>query len=307
MRTCVCGTQASDHAARCPRCGERLDDAARGKIARGAEQAPPGASGLHEAWLWQPSQIGRRAPKTRPATGRTGPQHFLVPALGDPLKLDARAGVVLVLGRDETCDLPIRSQSVSRRHAQIRFAGSPVEAYLSDLGTVNGTRVNSTFIEGERLLVPGDTVRLGDVTAVYSVLEAGVSPRTFDAQPDREILDATIPLALGQDRLKIFSGDLSGDIALYPMNELLERLKALQANGTFVVEVDGLEGIAIFDQGGVEQAVLGEIEGVRAYQAIAALRRGRFRFVPQAQKIRPPGRMTERLNRTPPQGAPTGK
>ncbi len=304
MRTCnECGTRASETALRCPKCGGSLPRPESPARPRGLEQAPPGAAGLHEAWLWQPSQIGKRQPRV--GTGRAEARHFLVPALGSVLPLDSKSGVVLVLGRDEGCEVRIRSQTVSRRHAQIRFEGSPARAYLRDLGTVNGTRVNGALVEGEHPLVDGDRIRVGDVNATYRILGAGVSSATLDAPPDRTLLDATIPIAAAAEKARPLPGDLAGDIALFPMSDLLDRLKKLQVNGTFVVEVDGLEGIACFTQGDVVTSVLGELEGERAYQGIASLRSGRFRFVPQARKISAKVKKHERLNRTPPHGAPT--
>jgi pSer/pThr/pTyr-binding forkhead associated (FHA) protein len=206
-----------------------------------------------------------------------------------------------VLGRDDSCDVPIRSSTVSRRHAQIRFADVPIRAFITDLGTVNGTRLNGNFLEGERPLAPKDTIRLGDVTAVYTVLQAGVSDSSLEETPGRELLDTTVPLRSGAHRVRPLTGDLAGDIALYPMGELLDRLKALQANGSFVIEVDGIEGLVRFEQGQRTKSFLGGLEGEEAFGAISALRRGRFRFVPEAQRTPPTG--SGRLSRTPPQGA----
>jgi pSer/pThr/pTyr-binding forkhead associated (FHA) protein len=68
---------------------------------------------------------------------------------------------VLVLGR-EAVDLAVDDPEVSRRHASLRPAGDGLE--IEDLGSLNGTWVNGTRIQGVVRLSPGDRVRLGDTS-----------------------------------------------------------------------------------------------------------------------------------------------
>jgi pSer/pThr/pTyr-binding forkhead associated (FHA) protein len=68
---------------------------------------------------------------------------------------------VLVLGR-QAADLVIDDPQVSRRHAGVRPAGDALE--VEDLGSLNGTWVNGTRIDGPTRLAPGDRVRVGDTT-----------------------------------------------------------------------------------------------------------------------------------------------
>ncbi len=72
----------------------------------------------------------------------------------------------IVIGREESTDLPISSQGVSRRHAKLTREG---EGYvIEDLGSSNGTFVNSQKVTGPRMLKAGDQIRLGKaVTLVY--------------------------------------------------------------------------------------------------------------------------------------------
>jgi hypothetical protein len=65
----------------------------------------------------------------------------------------------LVLGRDESCDVPIVSRLVSRRHAQIAAVGS--QYVLEDLNSRNGTSLNGTAISGSVTLRDGDRLSLG--------------------------------------------------------------------------------------------------------------------------------------------------
>jgi pSer/pThr/pTyr-binding forkhead associated (FHA) protein len=68
---------------------------------------------------------------------------------------------VLVLGR-EAADLAVDDPEVSRRHASLRPAGDGLE--IEDLGSLNGTWVNGSRIQGVVRLSPGDRVRLGDTS-----------------------------------------------------------------------------------------------------------------------------------------------
>lgn len=57
----------------------------------------------------------------------------------------------LIIGRDESCDIQIRAQTVSREHCSIEFIGE--EMMLRDLKSSGGT-----YLNGERV----DNVRIED-------------------------------------------------------------------------------------------------------------------------------------------------
>lgn len=71
-----------------------------------------------------------------------------------------------VIGRDESADLTIPSQAVSRRHARLLREGDGF--VLEDLGSSNGTFVNGQKLTGRRPLKSGDQIGLGRaITLVY--------------------------------------------------------------------------------------------------------------------------------------------
>ena len=72
--------------------------------------------------------------------------------------LESAAGGRLVLGRAPGCQLVFADDTVSRRHAELRFADG--RWMLRDLGSVNGTWVNGRRIM-EAEVAPGDDVQLG--------------------------------------------------------------------------------------------------------------------------------------------------
>jgi len=82
------------------------------------------------------------------------------------------------LGRDPACTGALPSASVSRRHAEIRWAagGTPL---LLDLNSTNGVFVNGRAVK-DASLGARDVVRLGDwVGIVVSVADSGFEPWSF--------------------------------------------------------------------------------------------------------------------------------
>jgi pSer/pThr/pTyr-binding forkhead associated (FHA) protein len=91
---------------------------------------------------------------------------------------DVEVTAVLVLGR-RAADLPIDDPEVSRRHAALRPAGDGLE--IEDLGSLNGTWVNGTRIQGAVRLRPGDRVQLGDTS--FEVPAGPVAATRASARP----------------------------------------------------------------------------------------------------------------------------
>ena len=75
------------------------------------------------------------------------------------------------IGSDDTNDIVIRSPTVSRRHAKLVRQQAHYE--LTDLGSTNGTLVNSRRIVSPASVAPGDEMRFGDVRLVLANLSAG--------------------------------------------------------------------------------------------------------------------------------------
>jgi ABC-type multidrug transport system ATPase subunit/pSer/pThr/pTyr-binding forkhead associated (FHA) protein len=100
--------------------------------------------------------------------------HHLILLRGHGAAIQTRAGASvvglreaerqIVIGRDDSCDLVIDADNVSRRHAEISWQGG--EAQLRDLGSRNGTRVN-----GERVsaapLTAGDEIGIGRFRVIF--------------------------------------------------------------------------------------------------------------------------------------------
>src|SRR5690348_12697509 len=82
-----------------------------------------------------------------------------------PVELGSAGASALVIGREESCDVRLQGDGVSRRHASIqRTEGSVV---IEDLGSRNGVRVNGRLVQSCRL-GPGDVIRLGGWVGVVT-------------------------------------------------------------------------------------------------------------------------------------------
>src|SRR5262245_30952747 len=67
-----------------------------------------------------------------------------------------------VIGRAESCELPIDDPLVSRQHAALEVDQNGVTA--EDLGSRNGIRVNGERVEKSKQLIPGDVLLVGQTS-----------------------------------------------------------------------------------------------------------------------------------------------
>lgn len=80
--------------------------------------------------------------------------------VGHVIKLDRP---VVVVGRDESCDVVLSDEGISRRHA--RFIKQGEQYIIEDLGSTNGVYVNGTQIDVS-MLKEGDKILLGRFTVL---------------------------------------------------------------------------------------------------------------------------------------------
>lgn len=78
----------------------------------------------------------------------------------------------LVLGRAETCDVPIPDQGVSREHARVMLHNAAV--WVQDAGSRNGVYVNGKRVSRHKQLSPGAELTIG-VHAFTLELDAEVA------------------------------------------------------------------------------------------------------------------------------------
>ena len=92
----------------------------------------------------------------------------------------------VIIGREDAADVTIPTPAVSRRHAKLTREG---EGYvIEDLGSSNGTFVNTQKVTGPRPLNSGDQIRLGKaITLVYE------APRGAASEPDESAATVAHP------------------------------------------------------------------------------------------------------------------
>lgn len=105
----------------------------------------------------------------------------------------------MVIGRDPSCKLFFADHKISRRHA--RLEPLPEGVRLVDLGSRNGSWVNEEPVQ-ERLLRPGDIIRLGGVQLEYEE----------DPRPERGRTEGNATLVLqGSESTVVLDGGPSSE------------------------------------------------------------------------------------------------
>jgi sigma-B regulation protein RsbU (phosphoserine phosphatase) len=107
-----------------------------------------------------------------------------------PLNLHT-GDALITLGRATDCTVPIRDRYLSRRHAEIAFVD---KAWIvRDLGSVNGTLLNGTRLDGAAPLKAGDRIVLGDSEVVFEPEDSSHS-HLIALDSDSQAKNLAIPL-----------------------------------------------------------------------------------------------------------------
>jgi hypothetical protein len=94
----------------------------------------------------------------------------------------------IVVGRDASCQLRLADLRVSRRH--LRFKVTAEGATVEDLGSSNGTYVNSLPLYGPQSVYNGDVIEIGGATLRIAVDQHG-RPRAARQTMELPAVDAT--------------------------------------------------------------------------------------------------------------------
>ncbi len=74
-----------------------------------------------------------------------------------------------VIGRLNTCEIPLNQPDVSRRHAVITIEGERVT--IQDLGSKNGTYVDQVQVTEAREITPKSKIRIGQLHEAYLIVQ----------------------------------------------------------------------------------------------------------------------------------------
>ena len=146
----------------------------------------------------------------------------LVVVGGDAKKTEVQLKLPTVIGRGKEAGLTVPHALVSRRHTEIFQRDGRL--FVRDLGSLNGTYVNNTRIEGDQPLEPDQLLTLGNITfrAVYEAeslppVSAGSSTetvsideaKTLDGVVVKDVLQIQTPD--GKDQISSISDVISFD------------------------------------------------------------------------------------------------
>lgn len=160
-----CGNSNPENANFCARCGTEL--VKPGDLAQAAEPSGDATSSFPVV-SDEVTTGGRELSVEDVAAVEALPAgHALLivqrgPSAGARFLLDADE---VTAGRHPDSDIFLDDITVSRHH--VRFSRSEKGTTVADVGSLNGTYVNRTLIDGEILLRPGDEVQIGKFRMVY--------------------------------------------------------------------------------------------------------------------------------------------
>ncbi|GIL11959.1 MAG: hypothetical protein BroJett038_06790 [Chloroflexota bacterium] len=124
----------------------------------------------------------------------------------------------VIVGRDESCDVPLPERQISRQH--IRIYRQNDRFYVQDLDSKNGTWINGQPLKGSTELHDGDEIQLALTTRIRFVGIGSTAPLTSEVP-----VFANARLRLEHESRRVFIGDRELDPPLsLPQYRLLELL-----------------------------------------------------------------------------------
>jgi pSer/pThr/pTyr-binding forkhead associated (FHA) protein len=116
---------------------------------------------------------------------------------------------VTTVGRQDECQVRIKSSQVSRKHCELFEKKGML--LVKDLGSANGTFVNGKKVDGQQVLEPGDELTIGGVKLrVAKVGEAPPVKGVPGKKPsDTAVVDA-VPVDASDDEFEIDFDDEPG-------------------------------------------------------------------------------------------------
>ena len=185
-----------------------------------------------------------------------------------PLRLSE--GTPAAIGRHSSCELVLRKDDVSRRHAEVFYEGDSFR--LRDLGSTNGTFLNGQVVEGSAALRAGDKIEIGSSIIIFCQVEGDVGMLDDEPSAAKTMIAERMPRP-GE----AFQGDLSE----IPPDALLQLLEMGRKSGLLELSSRDGKGRIWMQAGYPVHAETEKALGFDAAIAIVTSDQGRFRFDPQ--------------------------
>jgi pSer/pThr/pTyr-binding forkhead associated (FHA) protein len=175
------------------------------------------------------------------------------------------------IGRHSSCELVLRKDDISRRHAEVFHEGD--EFRLRDLGSTNGTFLNGERADDGAVLHAGDKIEIGSSIIVFCQVDGDVGLIDDEPSAAKTMIAERLPTASAE----AFQGDLSE----IPADALLQLLEMGRKSGLLELSYRDGKGHIWLEQGYPVHAETEKALGFDAALAIVTSQHGRFRFEAQ--------------------------
>lgn len=161
LRCARCQQENDDESRFCKRCGAALDVSSKPAL------SPPASGGRASGLEDTDDTLLLRLFDQRPevAVERRVSIWLLDPSGEQVVQATDLKDEVTVIGRRPECAIILPSNTVSRRHAQVRRDGA--QFFLMDLNSTNGTLLNREPVIGEELLHDRDEIGVGIYRLIF--------------------------------------------------------------------------------------------------------------------------------------------
>jgi pSer/pThr/pTyr-binding forkhead associated (FHA) protein len=192
-----------------------------------------------------------------------------------PLRLTTESPVAI--GRHSSCQLAIRREDVSRRHAEVRYEDESF--VVRDLGSTNGTYVNDRRLEEPHVLRPGDRIDLGSNVVTFCEIESEMGAGSAAEDEGEAKTMIAMPPLTSKGTGEAFMGDL----AEIPPFCLFQVLEMGNMSGLLEIQSEDVTGRLWFQNGSPTHAETEKQAGFDAALTLAVAGTGQFRFQPQVE------------------------
>ncbi len=204
---------------------------------------------------------------------------FLVRYPEEPIHVSDKGEVTI--GRSDESDINLTEPRVSRKHAVIEWLDPPGVYVISDLGSSNGTYLNSTKLPVHHpgFLNDWDKIRIASAVFTVRVVENPyIITNEFKELRERILSKATEVVNLAELQTAQQQSGFAGKLAHLCPVELFQMLETGYKSGKLSLKTNGGEGTYLISNGQIVAAEFEETNGVEAVYQVLKYDKGMFVF-----------------------------